>query len=291
LELSLVTYNIQTSDFSWNTTFNFSTLKNEVTALAPGVTRLIGVTALETTNRTVVGEPIGNIWGVETAGVDPATGRRIFINGSGQKVYYDPSIANANLRWTLEDGTVHRPINIDDDGKVLGSPIPRFYGGLDNNLTYRNFDLSIGLTFALDYVVYNGSKAGLRDQRTWNNTVEVYENAWKQPGDITDIPKPIWGDNISNGSTMVQSQNVEKADFLKVRNLSLGYRLDNQLTRNAGISSARIYVQMFNALVLTKYTGADPEISSMGDANLTPGVDRNTIPQARTISLGINVNF
>jgi TonB-dependent starch-binding outer membrane protein SusC len=147
------------------------------------------------------------------------------------------------------------------------------------------------LTFALDYVVYNGSKAGLRDQRTWNNTLEVYEKAWKQPGDITDIPKPIWGDNWSNGSTMVQSQNVEKGDFLKVRNLSFGYRLDNQLTRNAGISSARIYLQMFNALVLTKYTGADPEISSMGDANLTPGVDRNTIPQARTISLGINVSF
>lgn len=288
IEVSLTSYNYESSNFRWSTTFNFSTLKNEVTALAPGVDELLGVTSLETTNRTVISYPIGQIWGIETAGVDPATGRRIFLNGNGVKVFYDH---NAAERWQLADGTPHRAINITQDGKVLGSPLPKFYGGIDNNFTYKNFDASLGLTFATGFYVYNGSKAGLRDQRTWNNTKEVYETAWKKPGDITDIPKPVWGDNVSNGSTMVQSQNVEKGDFLKVRNLSMGYTLSNDLLKRYGVSSLRVYAQTFNLLTITKYEGADPEISSMGDTNLAPGVDRNTVPQAKTISFGLNIAF
>lgn len=290
LEFTLTSFNIQTTKFRWVTTLNLATLKNEVTELAPGIDELIGVTQLETTNRTVVGFPIGQIWGVETAGVDPQTGRRIFLNGDGQKVYYDHSAA-PNLRWTLEDGTPHRAINIDADGKVLGSPLPKLYGGLDNTFMYGNFDANLGLTFATGFYVYNGSKAGLRDQRTWNNSLEVYETAWKNPGDVTDIPKPIWGDNVSNGSTMVQSQNVEKGDFLKVRNLSLGYTVKNNWLKRNGIVNLRVYAQMFNLATLTGYTGADPEISSTGDANLTPGVDRNSVPQARTYSFGLNLGF
>jgi outer membrane receptor protein involved in Fe transport len=76
LEVTLTSFNISKPNFSWTTTLNFSTLKNEVTALAPGVTELLGVTGgLETTSKTVIGKPIGNILAVETRGVDPETGR------------------------------------------------------------------------------------------------------------------------------------------------------------------------------------------------------------------------
>jgi len=191
----------------------------------------------------------------------------------------------------LEDGTAHRAINITQDGKVLGSPLPKIFGGIDNNFSFGKFDANISLTYALGFYVYNGSKAGLRDQRTWNNSKEVYETAWKEPGDKTNIPKAIFGDNISNGSTMVISDNVEKGDFLKLRNISIGYTLPSNLASTVGLSRLRIYAQAFNILTITGYTGADPEISSMGDTNLVPGVDRNTIPQARTFSVGVNASF
>lgn len=292
IELTLTSYNIDGKDFKWNTTLNLSTLHNEVTALAPGVPSIVGVTSgTETTNRTLVGYPIGNIWGVKTLGVDPQTGRRVFEKLDGRKVYYDHSQTVPANRWKYEDGTNAAAINITDDGRVLGSPIPKVYGGLDNNFNYKNFDLSIGLSYAFDFKIYNGSKAGLRDQRFWNNSVEVYETAWKNPGDITDIPKPIWGDNVSNGSTMVQSQNVEKGDFVKLRNLSFGYNLSEKIAKKIGVSKLRLYFQAFNLYTFTKYTGADPEISSNGDANITPGVDRNSVPQARTYSFGINLTF
>ncbi|MDP3915161.1 MAG: SusC/RagA family TonB-linked outer membrane protein [Bacteroidota bacterium] len=291
--------NIRTKKLLWTSSMNFNFLKNEVTSLAEGVPFIVGVTQLETTNRTVVGQPLGNIWGVQTDGVDPATGRRVFIRRdknvttgevTTKRVFFDFSKPAAQ-RWVNEDGTFSRPIDISNDGVVLGSPIPKLFGGFDNNLSYGNFDFNLGLTFALDFYVYNGSKAGLRDQRNWNNSAEVAETYWKNPGDITDIPKPIWGDNISNGSSMVLSQNVEKGDFLKVRSIGLGYSLKNDFIKKANISSIRVYTQIYNAYVFTKYTGADPEISSSGDTNLAPGVDRNTVPQARTISFGMNLVF
>jgi len=288
-EFTLTTYNISKPNFTWNTNFNFSTLKNEVTALAPGVDNLLGYTSsLELTNRTVVGLPIGNIWAVETRGVDPTTGRRVFVNKAGKEVLY--SHENAS-KWTYRDGSGVAPvISLATDGKAVGSPLPKFYGGLDNNLTYRGFDLNLGLTYALGFYVYNGSKAGLRDQRWWNNSVEVYETAWREAGDITNIPKPVFNDNVSNGSAMPITENVEKGDYLKVRTISAGYAFKN-IPGNTGIEKVRFYAQIFNAFVITKYTGSDPEVSTNGDTNLSPGIDRNSAPQARTYTLGINVSF
>jgi TonB-dependent starch-binding outer membrane protein SusC len=291
LEFSITTYNISKPNFSWTTTFNFSTLKNEVTALAPGVTEILGITGdLETTNKTIVGKPVGSILAVTTHGVDPATGRRIFVNKAGKEVlfYFENSTAT---RWQYKDGSGVAPaITTASDAVVQGSPIPKFYGGFDNNFKYRNFDLSLNLTYALDFYLYNGTKAGLRDQRWWNNSVEVYNTYWKKPGDITNIPKPMWGDNISNGSAFPQSQNIEKGNYMKVRSLSLGYTI-KKLPSVTNIESIRVYGQIFNLHTFTKYTGSDPEVSSNGNSNIAPGIDRNSAPQARTFTMGISVNF
>jgi len=290
-EFTVTSYNITKKDFTWTTDFNLSTVKNEVTELAPGVTELVGTTSsLETTSRTLVGYPIGNIWGIETHGVDPETGRRIFVLANGKEVTYSHENPSSS-RWQYLDGSGNAPAPVlNTDGKVLGSPLPTVYGGLNNTLTFKNFDFNLNLTYALGFEIYNGSKAGLRDQRWWNNSVEVYETAWRNPGDITNIPKPVMNDNVSNGSTMVISENVEKGDYLKVRNVSLGYTF-KKLPGVLEINSVRLYAAVFNAYVFTAYTGSDPEVSANGNSNLTPGIDRNTVPQARTYTFGVNVSF
>lgn len=291
LELSLTSFNISKPNFTWTTTLTFSTLKNEVTALAPGVTELLGVTqGLETTSKTVVGKPIGGILAVETRGVDPETGRRIYVNKDGKEVLFYFENPSAS-RYQYRDGSGNAPaITTAADAKVMGSPLPKYYGGLDNNLTLKGFDLSFNLTYAFGFSIYNGSKAGLRDQRWWNNSVEVYKTAWEKPGDITNIPKPIMNDNISNGSSFPISENIEKGNYVKVRNVALGYTF-KKLPDVTNIESIRLYGQIFNALVLTKYTGSDPEVSTNGNSNLTPGIDRNSAPQARIYTVGLSVNF
>lgn len=289
-EFSLTSFNITRTNFNWTTNFNFTWLKNKVTELAPGVNEIRTATAdLETTNITLVGLPVGNILCVETRGVDPATGQRIFVNAAGQEVLYNHAAAS---KWTFRsDGSVAPAVTTAKDAVPFASPLPKYYGGIDNNLNYRDFDFALNLTYAFGYYVYCGSKAGQRDQRWWNNSVEVYETAWKKPGDITNIPKPIMGDNVSNGSSFPISENVEKGDYLKVRNISLGYSFKNIWPGVLNIERIRVYGQVFNPFVFTNYSGSDPEVSTNTDSNLAPGIDRNSAPQARTYSFGVNVSF
>jgi hypothetical protein len=290
LEFSLTSYNITKPNLSWTTNFNFTYLKNMVTELAPGVDEIRATTGgLETTNITVVGQPVGMLLAVETHGVDPQTGRRIFVNSAGDEILYSHEAAN---KWTYrDDGSVAPAVTTASDAVAWASPLPKFYGGIDNNLEFKGFDVALNLTYAFGFYVYSGSKAGTRDQRWWNNSVEVYETAWKQPGDITNIPKPIMNDNVSNGSAFPITENIEKGDYLKVRNLSVGYTFKNLLPGVMNISSLRVYGQVFNAYMFTKYSGSDPEVSTNTDSNTAPGIDRNTAPQARTFTFGVNVSF
>jgi hypothetical protein len=194
-------------------------------------------------------------------------------------------------RWQYKDGSGVAPaINLAADGKIMGSPLPKFYGGLDNNLTFHNFDFALNLTYAFGFKLYCGSQAGMRDQRYWNNSVEVYNTYWKKSGDVTNIPKPVWGDNVSNGSAIPITENVIKGDYVKIRTISAGYTL-KKFPAVTKLEKLRLYAQVFNAFVFTKYPGSDPEVSTNGNANLTPGVDRNTAPQARTWTLGLSANF
>jgi len=292
LEFSATSFNFVKKNFSWSTTFNLTYIKNEVQELAPGVTELRSTTGgLETTSITVPGKPIGNILCVETRGVDPTTGRRVYVDKDGREVLFGFEITPSANRWFYRDGSGTAPaITTANDAYAYASPLPKYYGGLDNNLTYKEFDFALNLTYAAGFYVYNGSKAGLRDQRWWNNSVEVYETAWRNSGDITNIPKPIMNDNISNGSSFPISENVEKGDYVKVRSMSLGYTF-RKLPRVLNIEKVRLYGQVFNAYVFTKYTGSDPEVSTNGNTNVAPGIDRNTAPQARTYSFGVNVSF
>jgi hypothetical protein len=114
---------------------------------------------------------------------------------------------------------------------------------------------------------------------------------WQNPGDVTTVPRIVWGDNVSNGSSMPISDNLEKGDFLKFRNIALGYSLPKSLLDKMGLTNFRFYVSAQNAFTITNYSGFDPEISSNGNANGSPSVDRNSAPMARTISFGLNLGL
>jgi hypothetical protein len=136
----------------------------------------------------------------------------------------------------------------------------------------------------------------LHDNRNWNNAKDNL-NRWTKPGDISEWPRVVFGDNISNGSGLVLSQNVEKGDFIKIRNISLGYTLPKNLTARINLSSVRVYVAALNAFTITNYSGFDPEIQTNGASvadqvtNGAPSVDRNAAPLARTFNAGVNISF
>ncbi|MBM3415129.1 MAG: TonB-dependent receptor [Bacteroidetes bacterium] len=291
-EVTLTGTVVQTKNFTWNSSFNITTLKNVVTRLANQNADIQPATSgLERPSMVRVGESLGVFYVVRTGGVNPANGQRIYYYSNGTAVQYNHAASAVN-RWTLVSNGAVAPRVADQasDGVIIGPALPKWQGGFDNTFRYKNFDLNILMFFSGGNYVYNGSKAGQRDMRSWNNMKDMLKR-WQKPGDITDIPRVVFGDNISNGSGIVISENVEKGDFLKARNITLGYAAPKNVTDKLGISSIRFYVQMQNAFTFTKYSGFDPEISSNGNGFGNPSVDRNSVPQARTVNIGINLGF
>jgi TonB-linked SusC/RagA family outer membrane protein len=285
IELSIQANLIRTNDFSWKLNANVTTLKNEVLSLNGDNQRIIN-----TENVIEVGKSISSLWAVTTHGVNPENGRRLLEKADGTIVQYDHS-APAASRWTTLEGTPVTAVTTLADGKNQGVALPKWYGGFDNTFGYKSFDLGIFLQYSGGNYVLNGTKAGVRDQRAYANSTDLLDR-WTPENTNGSIPKAVWGDNISNGGAALSiSENIEKGDFLRVRNISLGYRLPVNLLSKIKIASARVYVQVQNTFILTGYKGYDPESSVNGNSNIRPGVDRNALGQTRTVSAGINVGF
>jgi len=292
VEIALNFVPVQKKDFTWTANFNVTFNKNEVTSLAPGLTNIIAATGgLESPSITVVGESLGMLFVTRTAGVDPATGRRIFINKDGDRVLFQHVIpaGTTGFRFEYEDGTAAPSIS-SADAVVYKNTLPKFFGGFDNTFRYKNFELNTLFTFQGGNYVYWGTYAGLRDQRFWNNSTDVLR-AWTKSGDVTDMPKSYFGDNVSNGSSFPLDINVFKGDFIKLRTLTLAYNLPMAVTSRVKINNLRFYVAGNNLWIGTQYPGPDPEVSSNGTGNINQGIDRNTVGNQRGVTVGMNVGF
>jgi TonB-linked SusC/RagA family outer membrane protein len=285
-EFTLSAQIIRSKSLQWNASLNLSTLQNKVTALSNNNDIYVAST-FGIQNLTRQGYSLGSIFAVPTIGVNPDNGYRIFINSSGQQVQYNQAGAS---RWTyVKDGTAAPAINNYTDGRMYGASLPKYYGGFNNTVTYKSFDLNVGIVFSGGNKMYNGTRANLTDQRYFNDGTFI-KNRWTHPGQITDIPKLIFGDNVSTGFVISNSSDVEDGSYAKLKNLSLGYHIPlSRITQNA-ISSARVYVEGSNLLTLTHYRGSDPE-SSINGNSIDSGKDHNTVVNATVYTIGINIGF
>ncbi|WP_076380207.1 SusC/RagA family TonB-linked outer membrane protein [Filimonas lacunae] len=291
IEVGINAQVIQKKKFGWNVAVNYTHIVNKVTELANGNADVVGYThtTANSNNVTRVGYSISSLYGAKTAGVNPDNGRRIFINAKGEKVQYSSVVASGQSNWTYLDGTTAAAIS-SSDYYLLANALPKWYGGISNSFTYGSLDLNLNFTYSGGNYVMNGSKGTLREQSAYNNATEVL-NRWTTKGQVTDVPRVVYGDLISNGSSFPVSANVEKADFLRLQNVALGYRFNGQFLKGAKITSLRLYAQVTNAFIITKYTGTDPESSSNGNSNTSIGVERNSVGLGRTFTFGFNASF
>jgi len=279
---------INKADFTWSVNANLTTLKNRVTKLVTADQRIGTATSgLETVNFTRVGGSVGEILAVPSVGVNPENGRRMVRKADGTVVQYN----HLGQGWTLMDGVTPTPAPSQlADGQYYGPTLPTWYGGFDNTFRYKSFDLGIFIQFSGGNYIYNGTKAGLHDQRFWNNATDI-KDRWTETNRNAEWPRVVYGDNVSNGSALIMSTNVEKGDFARLRNVSLGYNFASGIVNKLGVGNARLYVQVQNAALLTNYSGIDPEISTNGSNNTGAGVDRNSVGQARSYTVGLNLGF
>ena len=288
IELTVSADVIRNSQFTWETSFNITTNKNKVISLADGVENILKGDngGLEITNITVPGKSIGRLYLYPTAGVDPKSGRRLFITPEGDRTL----LMFEKGGWFYEDGTEYagefEPVD-------CGNTLPTWYGGWTNNFKYKGFDLSLFFQFSGGNKIYNGTKASVSDMRYWNNSKDVYKKYWTPERTHAEYPMPIYGDNYSNGSALPISDLVERGDYLRLKNVSLGYTFNTKnWSKAVGISALRLYVQAQNLFVITGYSGMDPEtLTNVESATLSGGTDKNTLPQARTYTIGVNLTF
>lgn len=286
VEVSLNTVNVRLpSGFSWTSSFNITNLKNRVTSLVDGNEIVSG------NQRAAVDHALGEYKLVRWAGVDATNGRPKFLTVDGTEKEYD----GGARKWYLTSNGAETTAVTGSDAVYSGKTgYATLYGGLDNTFSYKGVELGIFMQYGSGNFIYNSTRQGLMTNSFNNNLTEIKER-WTTAGQVTDVPKLFLQDNIS---TMTSTRWLEAGRFLRARQLSLAYNLPKNLVDPLGLSNLRIYAQVLNAFVITNYSGTDPEVNSnrntnsaTTNSNIAYGVDNRAVPQARSYTLGLNVNF
>lgn len=278
----------------WNTNFNISFVRNKVLQLEDDIIYSSSTQASITTE----GYSMGQLYVYPTAGVDRQTGRRIVKLKQDDGSYIENLLiykyGNGGAQLYEMDGETLSGHKLTEwKPEIAGNTKPTYYGGWNNTFKFRNFDANVNFHFSGGNKVLNAMKATLSDGRMWSGTKKYYDERWKKPGDKSEYAKPSFNDNYSNGTSYLNSDLIEKGDFIRLQSLSLGYNFNvKNWPSQMGISSLRVYFQAQNLFCLTSYTGFDPEVNSHSEsANLNSGIDLNTTPLSRTFTFGTTISF
>ena len=265
LEFLLDTKNIVKEDFNWKTSFNVGINTSEVVTL-PG-----GNDVINSRNILREGEPLYSFYLPEYAGVD---------SQNGDALYY----LNTDENGTLNKSTTNE--YTDAKRIVAGNPLPEFIFGLTNTLNYKNFDFTLIFQGEFGASIYNSAGRFQSANGDWfDNQTKDQLNRWQNPGDETDVPQARLG--WSNG-TGHSTRYLEDGDFIRLRNLTVGYNFSEKINERLKLKNGRVYLSGFNLLTFTNYSGYDPE--SRTDAG---GIGQvfYSAPAARTLSIGLNLGF
>jgi TonB-linked SusC/RagA family outer membrane protein len=284
IEIGLITENIKTENFSWNSNLVFSANKNEVVAIGNGVNQFFPVvpngSLLQQQPVTVkVGSPLGTFWGYKTNG----------IFQTQEEINTQPKI-NSLANTKVGD---RKYVDTNGDGIIsaadkgdLGSSQPKFVGSFSNTLSYNDFDLQFSFQGAHGGKVFNALNQQLEISTLGTNASAVLEDRWTPTNPSNEIPRAS-----SSPLGIVSERYVEDASFLRLKLITFGYTLPKSLSKKIGTQSVKLYVSAENLITWTKYSGYDPEVSSYEQNNLYPGIDFGAYPNSKTFITGLNVTF
>lgn len=322
---------INSKDFRWNANFNIAFNRNKIKSLANGMNSYFansgwGVSGQLPDFIVKVGEPVGAMYGYVSDGYytlsdfDYNAATKIYTlkkgvaNNTG--VVGPPQPGSLKLKDLSGDGFV----DADNDRTILGDAQPAFFGGFNNQFSYKNFDLSVFVNFTVGNKIFNGDKIEFSNAFNGNtNLLAIMNNRWKtidEDGNVVqrmvagpngslvpsgeapevlaalnknaNIWQPVRG---SSASFLMHSWAVEDGSFLRLNNITFGYSLPKSLLNKLKSGGIRLYCTLNNIAVLTGYSGFDPEVSTKTAVPVTPGVDASPYPRSRSYIIGINAKF
>jgi len=282
------------SDFRWDINANLSTVSTEITSLgenAAGDPLLelprsdYGQSGRHPIWRNYVGGEIGEMWGVETTGVVPLGALVNPVEFPGQESGYS-FVVDQQAPGEEGHGVIDRSRTVEEGGDLvkIGQNTPDFYYGFNTNFGYKDFDVSLQ---------FQGAEGG----QVWNVDPLYYGSQWGR------ALKPSFLEEAeANGQFIARNRDetaamIQDASYLALRNLTIGYRINNDKLDKFGIGSLRVYVASSNLLYLMgeDYTSFNPEgveITNGGYLGPTTfGLQVGASPVVRSFSIGINANF
>ncbi len=310
LEMSVEAFPVQTNDFTWSTSFNISFNRSKVLQLASDLplrmrTNPGGGYQFWSNNwalkQLVVGQPVEQMYGYVYEGIwgtDEAAEALKFGRLPG-----DP-------KWKDVDGD--GKINLAGDGnEVIGNASPKFFYGWNNNLTYKNFNLSFLIQGSYGNDIFNAVRIKLENPAN-GTSAKLMSDRWTPDNQKTDVPAFISGwerhqaltipgtnEQYTNetryiGNDTRSSRWVEDGSYIRLKNITLSYNLPASVLRTLHIHNLMVYVAGANLITITKYSGYDPEVSSFNRTSSGTGgvgIDLSNYPTAKTVSFGINLTF
>lgn len=264
-ELTLALDVIQKRDFRWNTTFMGSTVKNKVINLADKSEIITGSYIIKE------GETLNSFYLAESAGVDPATGNKLYW------VWDVDEDGNPGEKYISSSNT-----KALQSRSIAGSRIPDLYGSWSNDLNYKNFDLSVVTTYSIGGKILDGVYYGSLYSTYVGESAHVDRlKAWKKPGDVTSIPRIDVGGSSSITRT---SDELINASYFAIKNITLGYSLPAKLTKTLNAQNLRVTLTADNLHIFTALKGLDPQYNFSGGTGYT-------YTPSRTVSLGLDLRF
>ncbi len=306
---------VVTRDFNWNAALTVSHNKNKVVSLNDDSQILYGnidwYAPFQTVSMFKVGQPMGVFYGYETEGFfmneADIVGHATQTGGSipyANKIDKTSGVWVGDIKFKDQNGD---GIIDDKDQKIIGDPNPDFTFGFTNNLQWKEWELTIGLTGQVGGDILNWSRYKTEGLSS------IWDNQAAAVLDRVQIGKidPNGGDDISNlqvigggkngiprFSSLDGNQNnrmsdrwIEDATYLRIQNIALSYNLPQAWAKKAFLQQAKIYFNVQNVYTFTKYSGYDPEIGAFNQSSLLQNIDRGRYPTPRTYTVGLNLSF
>lgn len=319
VELQLSSTVLEKKNFTWTANFNITFNRNRVEDLGPVASNLyssgwLGGNELANDYALQVGSPVGLMYGFITDGMytvddfseyNPTTQKYTLKPG----VAYDPSnpsIEPGQIKFKDQGGAVDANgnplITFDADRTVIGNTNPKHFGGLNQQFTFKNFDMSVFVNWKYGNDVYNANNIEFTHGGRLNvNLLASMNDRWRTVNEqgqrVTDLEQlrvlnqhaKIW--RPVQNRYYFSDWAVEDGSFLRINNITLGYTLPTKLTQRVKVNKLRFYATVNNLATLTGYSGYDPEVNTRRATPLTPGVDFSAYPRSRAFIFGLNLSL
>ena len=283
----------QIGDFRYGATVSGAYNKNEVTRLANAEGIISGSAHVLSQGtaaiyRVEVGKPIGYFYGFKTEGLfqnQNEIDEYVTAEGNPIMIESEPGVLRRPGDVRFVDQNADGVIN-DADKVMLGKPSPDFEMGIQLNAEYKGFYANTTLSGKFGLQVMQSYRS-FADQLTQNYTTQIF-GRWHGEGTSNRIPRLSYATTAN--TQLISDIYMHDADYMRISNLTFGYKFDNLLTRVNWMSAAALYVSVSNLYTFTKYDGMDPEVGYAPEG-WASGVDLGLYPLPRTVMVGVNVTF